>query len=147
MRGYISYCCHSMEYIRDDAKWYKRMLSSNAWSMKGADRKVKSCRGYTRLILLVQGRQNRPGRPDNCRTNIFLLLVMPATNATSERLFWVLRRLKSYLQSTTSRPRLNHVMVLSIYKELLDELDLYAVANEFVGSSEYRLRLFGTFTV
>ena len=40
-----------------------------------------------------------------------------------------------------SQPRLNHVMVLSIYKELLDELDLYAEANEFVGSSEYRLRL------
>ena len=75
-----------------------------------------------------------------------LLLVMPAMNATSERSFSVLRRLKSYLQSTMSQPRLNHVMVLSIYKELLDELDLYAVANEFVGSSEYRLRLFGTFT-
>jgi len=45
-----------------------------------------------------------------------------------------------------SQPRLNHVMVLSIYKELLDELDSYAVANEFVGSSEYRLRRFGTFT-
>ena len=45
-----------------------------------------------------------------------------------------------------SQPRLNHVMVLSIYKELLDELDLYAVANEFVGSSEYMLCLFGTFT-
>ena len=67
-------------------------------------------------------------------------------NATSERSFSVLRRLKSYLRSTMSQPRLNHVMVLSIYKELLDELDLYAVANEFVGSSEYRLGLFGTFT-
>ena len=75
-----------------------------------------------------------------------LLLVMPATNATSERSFSVLRRLKSYLRSTMSQPRLNHVMVLSIYKGLLDELDLYAVANEFVGSSEYRLRLIGTFT-
>jgi len=37
-------------------------------------------------------------------------------------------------------------MVLSIYKEHLGELELYAVANEFVGSSEYTLRLFGTFT-
>ena len=45
-----------------------------------------------------------------------------------------------------SQPRLNHVMVLSINKELFDELDMYAVANEFVGSSEYMLRLFGTFT-
>ena len=75
-----------------------------------------------------------------------LLLVMPATNATSERSFSVLRRLKSYLRSTMSQPRLNHMMILSIYKELVDELDLYAVANEFVGSSEHRLRLFGTFT-
>ena len=63
-----------------------------------------------------------------------LLLVMPATNATSERSFSVLRRLKSYLRSTMSQPRLNHVMVLSIYKELLDELDSYAVANDFVGT-------------
>jgi len=46
----------------------------------------------------------------------------------------------------STQRRLNHVMVLSIYKELLDELDLYAVANEFVGSSEYMLRQFGTFT-
>ena len=75
-----------------------------------------------------------------------LLLVMPTTNATSERLFSVLRRLKSCLWSTMSQPRLNHMMVLSIYKELLDELDSYAVANEFVGSSEYRLRRFGTVT-
>jgi len=67
-------------------------------------------------------------------------------NATSERSFSVLRRLKSYLRSTMSQPRLNHVMVLSIYKELLDELDLYAIANEFVGGSKYRLCLFGTFT-
>ena len=74
-----------------------------------------------------------------------LLLVMPETNATSERSFSVLRRLKSYLP-WAMQTRLNHVMVLSIYKELLDELDLYAVANEFVGSSEYMLRLFGTFT-
>ena len=77
-----------------------------------------------------------------------LLLVMPATNATSDhdRSFSVLRRLKSYLLSTMSQPRLNHVMVLSIYKELLNVLDLYAVGNEFVGSSKQRIRLFGTIT-
>lgn len=76
-----------------------------------------------------------------------LLLVLPATNATSERSFSVMRRLKSYLRSTMSQPRLNHVMVLNIYKELVDELDLRAVATEFVGSNEHRLRLFGSFTV
>lgn len=35
--------------------------------------------------------------------------------------------------------RLNHLMVLSIYKELLDGLDLIAAANEFARESEHRL--------
>ena len=76
-----------------------------------------------------------------------LLLVLPATNAASEHSFSVMRRLKSYLRSTMSQPRLNHAMVLNIYKELVDELDLCAVATEFVDSNEHRLRLFGSFTV
>lgn len=44
-----------------------------------------------------------------------------------------------------SQPRLNHVMILNIYKELLDKLDLRAVAKEFVGSNEHRLSVFGKF--
>ena len=76
-----------------------------------------------------------------------LLLVLPATNAASERSFSVMRRLKSYLRSTMSQPRLNHAMALNIYKELVDDLDLRAVASDFVGSNEHRLRLFGSFTV
>ena len=45
-----------------------------------------------------------------------------------------------------SQPRLNLMMIISINKELVEDLDLYTVANEFVGSSEHRLHLFGTFT-
>ena len=71
-----------------------------------------------------------------------------ATNA-SERSFSVMRRLKSYLRSTMSQPRLNHLMVLSIYKELelLDDLDLNTTAYEFVSNSEHRPQVFGTFDV
>ena len=75
-----------------------------------------------------------------------LLLVMPVMNATSELSFSVLRRLKSYSRNTKSQMRLNHIMILSIYKKFVDELDLYAVANEFVGGGENRLCLLGTFT-
>jgi hypothetical protein len=46
-----------------------------------------------------------------------------------------------------SQQRLNHAMVLNVYKEMVDELDMLAVANVFVGDNEHRLRLFGTFTV
>ena len=46
-----------------------------------------------------------------------IILVMPATNATSERSFSVLRIIKNYLRSTMKQARLNHLMVLNIYKD------------------------------
>ena len=75
-----------------------------------------------------------------------LILVMPATNAASERCFSVLRRVKSYLRSTMKQARLNHTMVLHIYKDMLDALDLNSVADEFVEASEHRLSVFGKFS-
>ena len=47
-----------------------------------------------------------------------LILVMPATNATSERSFSALRYIKSYLRATMSQTRLNNVMVLYVHREL-----------------------------
>lgn len=70
---------------------------------------------------------------------------MPATNAVSEWLFSAKRRLKSYLRNTMGQARLNHLMVLNIFKERLDDLDLNAIANESVWGSEHRLRVFGNF--
>ena len=75
-----------------------------------------------------------------------IILVMPASNAVSERSFSVMRRVKSYLRNTMGQARLNHLMVLNIYKEQLDKLDLMAIANEFVSGNEHRLRFFGKFT-
>ena len=46
-----------------------------------------------------------------------------------------------------SQPKLNHAMVLNTYlQKFLDELDLCAVATEFVGSNEQRQCLFGSIT-
>ena len=79
-------------------------------------------------------------------TVLRLVLVMPATNATSERSFSALRRVKSYLRSTMRQDRLNHLMILHVHKELTDALDLKEVGNDFVCGSEHRLRLFGKFS-
>jgi len=76
-----------------------------------------------------------------------LILVCPATNATSERSFSALRRAKMYLQSTMTQKRLNHVMLLHVHKDRTDELDLIDVANDFVSGSEHRLSIFGKFQV
>ena len=75
-----------------------------------------------------------------------LVLVMPATNATSERSFSALRRVKSYLRSTMGQERLSSLLMLHVHKDLTDSLDLLKVANNFVSDSEHRPRIFGKFT-
>ena len=75
------------------------------------------------------------------------MLVMPATNAFSERSFAALTRVKTYLpRSTTGEARLNHLMLLRVQKELADGIDIVEVANLFVGDNHRRKRLFGKFS-
>lgn len=78
-------------------------------------------------------------------TILKLLLVLPATNATSERSFSALRRVKTFLRTTMSQKRLNSLMVLHVHKEHTDTLDLEKVAQEFISGREGRLRVFGSF--
>lgn len=73
-----------------------------------------------------------------------LLVVMPATNAASERSFSAVRRIKTYLRSTMSQQRLNHLMLLHIHRHLTDELDLIGIANDFIVGNDHRKHFFGT---
>ena len=77
---------------------------------------------------------------------ISLIIVMPATNATSERSFSVLCTVKSYLKFTMTQTRLNSIMIMSTHKHLTDKLDLIEITNEFVRGSEHRMTIFGTFS-
>ena len=63
---------------------------------------------------------------------VLLVLVMPDTNAMSERSFSSLRCIKSYLRSTMTQTRLNIVMVLYVHKNRTDELCLTTIGNEFI---------------
>ena len=79
-------------------------------------------------------------------TVVKLILVMPATNSLSERSFSALRRIKNYLRSTMTQKRMNNLMVMSVYKEEADNLDLINVANDFVAGNPHRLSKFGHFS-
>lgn len=61
---------------------------------------------------------------------------MPATNAVSERSFSALRRLKTWLRTTTTQSRL---MLLHTHKEKTDALQMISVGNEFISRN---VRLF-----
>ncbi len=67
-----------------------------------------------------------------CQVGIVLklVLIMPASNSTSERSFSAFRRVKTYLRNTMGQERLiNHLMVLHVHKELTDDFDLISIAN------------------
>ena len=84
-------------------------------------------------------------RRKTIRRNFYLrklLLVIPGTNAVSERLFSALRLWKTYLSSTTGDSRLNHYMMLHVHKDGTDAPTLVDVANDFVGEKENRKQLF-----
>ena len=76
-----------------------------------------------------------------------LLMILPATNATSERSFSALRRIKSYLRNTMSQARLNHLMILHYHQDtcMCDKLDLKSIANEYIRKNETRRSTFATF--
>ena len=65
-------------------------------------------------------------------------LVLPATNALSERSASSMHRIKNWLRSTMSQQRLNHCMLFSIHKEKTDEINLKNVANVFCETNEER---------
>ena len=72
-----------------------------------------------------------------------ILLDMPATNAISERSFPSLKRVKTYLRSTTSDTRLNNIMTLHVHKDRMDMLNLNDIASEFIGNVDSRRTIFG----
>ena len=65
-----------------------------------------------------------------------MILVMPAANVVSKRSLLSLKRIKTYLPSTTTNNRLNHLLILHIHKLLTDRLDLTKVADKFIERRE-----------
>ena len=67
-----------------------------------------------------------------------ILLVLPATNAASERSFSAMKRVKTFSRSTTGDSRMNHLIVLHVHRDKTDAINLTDVANDFVGDNETR---------
>jgi len=74
-----------------------------------------------------------------------IILIMPATNAISERSFSALRRTKTWFRSTMNQTRLNWYVILHIHNDDTDKLNIVDVANEFVSRNSSRSNIFGRF--
>lgn len=72
-----------------------------------------------------------------------LFYTIPVTTSTAERSFSALRRLKTYLGSTMSQPRLNNLMLLYIHKDRTEEINERSITKHFIMENERRCFNFG----
>jgi len=75
----------------------------------------------------------------NIFTLLHIFLTLPVTPCTSERSFSTLRRLKTYLRSTTSDTRMNGLALLSIYRNYTPSSE--QIINRLSETSNRRLNM------
>jgi hypothetical protein len=61
-----------------------------------------------------------------------IFLSIPVTNCTSERSFWVLKRIKSYMRSSMTQDRFSALAILCIKSDITITLEFDEVINNFV---------------
>ena len=59
------------------------------------------------------------------------MLTLPITVSSSERSFSKLKLIKNYLRSTMSNDRLFYLIISSIESDLLDEIDIKKLVNDW----------------
>lgn len=72
-----------------------------------------------------------------------LYLTLPVTSCTAERSFSSLRRLKTFLRSTVTQKRLNHIAILHCHRDQM--IDLEMICNTFILRNEMRQETFALF--
>ena len=78
----------------------------------------------------------------SCLELLRLLLTIPATSCAAERSFSQLRRLKTWLRTSSTQERFNHTAICSVYAERLHSLDRQVMMKEFVSRSTQRKNAF-----
>ena len=67
-----------------------------------------------------------------------ILLTVPVTVASAERSFSKLKLLRNCLRTTMLQERLNGLAMCSIEKDILDNIDLDTIINDFVSRNARR---------
>ena len=71
-----------------------------------------------------------------------LILTVSLTTSTAERSFSQLRRLKTYLRSTMIQARLNHIAILNCHSDVLKQINVESVADDFIVRNTVRRNTF-----
>ena len=75
---------------------------------------------------------------ESLKNVLTLVLLVPGTSCTAERSFSSLRRLRTYIRSTMTQKRLNHISIFLNHKQYVDELDIEELVDEWRSVSTIR---------
>ena len=132
------------KFYHDDLD--KHNLSAQLEHLPGHNKSNSTIRTAKELIDFFQnmklGERQNLGEVEKL---VKLLLVMPATNAVSERSFSAMKRVKSYLRSTMTNNRINHLMIMHVDKDKTDNIDMIQTAKSFIEKNDSRRKRFGHF--
>lgn len=74
---------------------------------------------------------------------IRIILTVPVANATCERSYSALRRLKTFVRNSMCAERLNYAAVMHIHSSI--DIDLESLIDEFISRSAARVNTFAKF--
>lgn len=74
---------------------------------------------------------------------IKLCLSLPISAASSERTFYALLRLKTWLHTTMKQKRLTHLALMHVHGDILDSLNIDALMRDFISVNSERKATIG----
>ena len=115
------------------------LLAAYTKEVKPSVKEVTSVQ--TVLDVMKEGKLNKVF--SELHTLLRLYLTIPLSNASAERSFSALRRIKTYLRSTLTQEHLNHYLILHAHRELLDMVHTSETAAVVMKQNERRKGYFG----
>ena len=71
-----------------------------------------------------------------------IYLAIPVTSCQAERSFSTLRRLKTWTRSNIGQERLSNLSLVTIKRELADEIDIEIFIDNFATMKDQRMQFF-----
>ena len=109
----------------------------------GSAEKIKEVTNMSTVAYLL----NEEPSSKICLPTLNMLIkiyyTIPLSPASAERSFSTMRRLKTWLRSTSGGNHLNNIMFANLHKQLLDEVNIEQIAATFISASEDSRHYFG----
>lgn len=106
--------------------------------MKQLTPAIAQCQSMNKVLSMFKLNNSSKYYPRACLLYQFML-TLPVTVASNERSFSKLKLIKNYLRSTMSNDRLFYLIISSIESDLLDEIDIKTLVNDWSKMKDRRI--------